>query len=153
MWLTARLWTLFKWTLPQRSRPNVTYVVQVVVNYSYCTPDDGCGNYPKHVVILQQNQDTSVASRWTFCVCVCVCVRARARVCVCVCTEWPKKSIHYLLFILHVKVCIHFFGPPCIHIENYARNHELKTPPYLRKRIANYHTWIFALLNYAECLQ
>jgi hypothetical protein len=25
------------------------YVVQVAVNYSYCTPDDGYGKYPKHV--------------------------------------------------------------------------------------------------------
>jgi hypothetical protein len=25
------------------------YVVPVAVNYSYCTPDDGYGKYPKHV--------------------------------------------------------------------------------------------------------
>jgi hypothetical protein len=25
------------------------YVVPVAVNYSYCTPDDGHGKYPKHV--------------------------------------------------------------------------------------------------------
>jgi hypothetical protein len=28
------IWTPFKWTLPQRSRPNITYVVAVAVNYS-----------------------------------------------------------------------------------------------------------------------
>jgi hypothetical protein len=27
----------------------------------------------------------------------------------------PKKCIHSLLFILHVKVCVHFFGPLCIY--------------------------------------
>jgi hypothetical protein len=40
---------IFKRTLPQRSLPNVTYVVPVAVNYSYCTPDDGYGKCPKHV--------------------------------------------------------------------------------------------------------
>jgi hypothetical protein len=38
-----------KWTLPQNSRPNVTYVIAVTVNCSYCTPDDGRGECPKHV--------------------------------------------------------------------------------------------------------
>jgi hypothetical protein len=28
---------------------DVTYVVPVAVNYSYCTPDNGYGKYPKHV--------------------------------------------------------------------------------------------------------
>jgi hypothetical protein len=32
--------------------------------------------------------------------------------------EWPKKCINSLLFILHVKVCIHFFGPLCIGLRN-----------------------------------
>jgi hypothetical protein len=36
-------------TLPQGSRSNVTYVVPVVVNCSYCTPVDGYGKYPNHV--------------------------------------------------------------------------------------------------------
>jgi hypothetical protein len=36
-------------TLPQSSRSDVTYVVPVVVNCSYCTPDDGYGTCPKHV--------------------------------------------------------------------------------------------------------
>jgi hypothetical protein len=49
MWPTARSWTVFKRTLPQSSRSDVTYVVPVVVNCSYCTPDDGYGTYPKHV--------------------------------------------------------------------------------------------------------
>jgi hypothetical protein len=40
---------ILKHTLPQRSLPNITYVVLVAVNCSYCTPDDGYGNYPKHV--------------------------------------------------------------------------------------------------------
>jgi hypothetical protein len=40
---------IFKGTLPQHSLSNVTYIVQVAVNYSYVTPDDGYGNYPKHV--------------------------------------------------------------------------------------------------------
>jgi hypothetical protein len=31
------------------SLTNVTYVAPVAVNYSYCTPDYGYGNYPKHV--------------------------------------------------------------------------------------------------------
>jgi hypothetical protein len=31
------------------SRSDVTYVVPVAVNCSYCTPDDGYGKYPKHV--------------------------------------------------------------------------------------------------------
>jgi hypothetical protein len=35
--------------LPQLSLPNVTYVVPVAVNYSYCTPNDGYGKYPKQV--------------------------------------------------------------------------------------------------------
>jgi hypothetical protein len=25
-------------------------------------------------------------------------------------TEWPKKCVYSLLFILHVKVCIHFWA-------------------------------------------
>jgi hypothetical protein len=49
MWPAARSWTIFKRTLPQSSRPNVTYVVPVAVNCSYCTPDDGYGKYPKHI--------------------------------------------------------------------------------------------------------
>jgi hypothetical protein len=40
---------IFKWTLPQCSLPNVTYVVPVAVSYSYCTPDNGYRKYPKHV--------------------------------------------------------------------------------------------------------
>jgi hypothetical protein len=40
---------IFKRTLPQRSLPNITYVVQIAVNYSCCTPDDGCGKCLKHV--------------------------------------------------------------------------------------------------------
>jgi hypothetical protein len=39
---------IFKRTVPQRSLPNVTYVVAVAVDCSYCIPDDGYGNYPKH---------------------------------------------------------------------------------------------------------
>jgi hypothetical protein len=35
--------------LPQQSLPNVTYVIPVAVNCSYCTPDDGYGKYTKHV--------------------------------------------------------------------------------------------------------
>jgi hypothetical protein len=49
MWPIARSWTVFKPTLPQGSRSDLTYVVPVVVNCSYCTPDDGYGKYPKHV--------------------------------------------------------------------------------------------------------
>jgi hypothetical protein len=49
MWPTAWSWTVFKPTLPQGSRSDVTYVVPVVVNCSYYTPDDGYGKYPKHV--------------------------------------------------------------------------------------------------------
>jgi hypothetical protein len=41
---------LLKRTLPQNSRSNVTYVVPVTVKCSYCTPDDGRGECPKHVV-------------------------------------------------------------------------------------------------------
>jgi hypothetical protein len=41
--------TVFKPMLPQSSRSNVTYVVPVTVNCSYCTPDDGYGKYSKHV--------------------------------------------------------------------------------------------------------
>jgi hypothetical protein len=49
MWPTVRSWTVFKPTLPQGSRSDGPYVVPVVVNCSYCTPDDGYGKYPKHV--------------------------------------------------------------------------------------------------------
>jgi hypothetical protein len=49
MWPTTRSWTIFKRTLPQKSRSDVTYVVPVAVNCSYCTPDDGYGKYLKHV--------------------------------------------------------------------------------------------------------
>jgi hypothetical protein len=38
-----------KWTLPQNLRSNVTYVIPVTLNCSYCTPDDGRGECPKHV--------------------------------------------------------------------------------------------------------
>jgi hypothetical protein len=36
-------------TLYGLSLSNVTYVVPVAVNYSYCIPDDGYGKCPKHV--------------------------------------------------------------------------------------------------------
>jgi hypothetical protein len=39
----------FKRILPQSLRPNVTYIVPVAVNCSYCTPDDGYRKYPKRV--------------------------------------------------------------------------------------------------------
>jgi hypothetical protein len=70
MWPTARLWTLFKRTLPQRSRSSATYVVPVVVNYSYCTADDGYGKYPKRVFCM------CIYIYIYMCVCVCVCVCA-----------------------------------------------------------------------------
>jgi hypothetical protein len=40
---------IFKRISPHSSRPNVTYAIPVAVNFSYCTPDDGYGKYPKHV--------------------------------------------------------------------------------------------------------
>jgi hypothetical protein len=64
------IWTFVKRIITQRSLPNVTYVVPVAVNYSYCNPDDGCGKYPKHVSDTAKNQDTGVAFCWTFRVCV-----------------------------------------------------------------------------------
>jgi hypothetical protein len=41
---------LLKSTLPQNSRPNVTYVIPVIINCSYYTPDDGHGECPKHIM-------------------------------------------------------------------------------------------------------
>jgi hypothetical protein len=40
---------MIMWKLPQNSRSTVTYVIPVIVNCSYCTPDDGRGECPKHV--------------------------------------------------------------------------------------------------------
>jgi hypothetical protein len=42
-------WKGLKWTLPRNSRANVTYDIPVTVHCSYCTPDDGRGECPKHV--------------------------------------------------------------------------------------------------------
>jgi hypothetical protein len=119
-WLTAWLWTHFKQTLPKCSRPNVTDVLPVAVNYSYCTPDDGYTIVPKTCrVILQWNQDTSVESHWTFYLCACVCV------CVCIyiyiyiyktmygtmnvklwCpNNWSLKCIQFSVLTVHSFLC------------------------------------------------
>jgi hypothetical protein len=46
---STQSWAIFKRTLPQSSRSNVTCAVQVDVNCSCCTPDYGNVKYPKHI--------------------------------------------------------------------------------------------------------
>jgi hypothetical protein len=73
MWPAARTWTIFKRTLPQSSRSNVTYDVPVAVNCSYCTTDVGYGKYPKHVEWSCNKIKILVLHLIGHFVCVCLC--------------------------------------------------------------------------------
>jgi hypothetical protein len=65
-WSHYRGWIgqLLKWTLPQNSRSNVTYVIPVTVKCSCFTPGDGRGKYPRYVE--WSCNKAIVASCWIF---------------------------------------------------------------------------------------